>query len=556
MLQTLSLFRFGGFVLDCAQRRLLHADEELYLPPKTFDLLLYLIQNRGRVIGKEELLDAIWPGVNVSENTLAQRIREVRDALGDEPTAARFVKTVPRVGYQFISDVDEDGPEISRGHIPTRANRLSTRAGYVFVVAAVVVGAVLLLLVRAAHPRLRVTDQRLAADLPGSPRFPSLSPDGGTMVYVDDDADGLPQLWIKSLNGGGSTQLTFIDRFGAGSPRWSPEGDEILFNHAGGIWSVSRFGGAPRRIIESARNASLSADGRRIVYEGLGIPNDDRGIWIAKRDGTERRRVFEQRYPLPAMPALSPDGQSIVFFQTDGGPMGDLWMVASTGGEPRRLTFDDAEVETPTWTPDSRFIVFSSKRAGSRTLWRIPATGDGDPEPVTSGAGEDTNAQISWDGKRLVYVNTRSRFSLVLMDLWTGARRTLLERRTLISGPRFSPDGERLAFFHEVDTGIHVFTTDVNGIEPRQVTSRTPRGRALVQPGPSKGFVSAHLNFRRRVDRGRTVALVLLGCARFPRPGNRVSTARPDVERDGDSTTSERGGNTAGAPAQQSPMVP
>jgi Tol biopolymer transport system component/DNA-binding winged helix-turn-helix (wHTH) protein len=481
MLHPLRLFRFGGFVLDCAQRRLSHANDELYLPPKTFDLLLYLIQNRGRVIAKEELLDAVWPGVTVGENTLSQRIREVRDALRDEPSAARFIKTIPRVGYQFISEVVEEGPEVSPAQAPLGANQPGARARYLFAIAAVIGGAVLAFLVRVGNPP-RISGQKLVSDFPGSPRSPSLSPDGGTMVYVDD-ADGRPQLWIRSLSGGESTQLTFLDGFGAGSPRWSPEGDEILFNHARGIWSVSRFGGAPRKVIESGRNPSFSADGRRIAYEGLGIPDDDRSIWIANWDGTERRRVFEQRYPLAAMPALSPDGKSIVFYQTDGGPMGDLWIVPSAGGQLRRLTFDDAEVDTPIWTPDSRFILFSSRRAGSRTLWRIPAEG-GNPESVTSGAGEDSNPQISSDGQRLIYSNTRNRFSLMLMDASTGSGRTVLERRTLISGPRFSPNGDRLAFFHETDTGIHLFTTDLNGRDPRQVTARKGERNLVPQWSP------------------------------------------------------------------------
>src|SRR5687767_15614255 len=78
-----SEFRFGDFVLDAAQHRLLRSGEDVYLPPKTFELLLHLAQNRGRVLTKDELLEAVWPEVNVVENTLAQRIREIREALGD-----------------------------------------------------------------------------------------------------------------------------------------------------------------------------------------------------------------------------------------------------------------------------------------------------------------------------------------------------------------------------------------------------------------------------------------------------------------------------------------
>src|SRR5215203_4641126 len=103
-----SVFRFGDFVLDGSQRRLLRSGEDVSLPPKTFELLLHLLQNRGRVLTKDELLEAVWPDVNVVENTLAQRIREIREALGEAADRARYIKTVPRVGYQFIAALDDE----------------------------------------------------------------------------------------------------------------------------------------------------------------------------------------------------------------------------------------------------------------------------------------------------------------------------------------------------------------------------------------------------------------------------------------------------------------
>ena len=107
-MEQFPVFRFGDFVLDGSQRRLLRSGEDVYLPPKTFELLLHLLQNRGRVLTKDELLEAVWPDVNVVENTLAQRIREIREALGDGGHTARFIKTVPRVGYQFIAELDDE----------------------------------------------------------------------------------------------------------------------------------------------------------------------------------------------------------------------------------------------------------------------------------------------------------------------------------------------------------------------------------------------------------------------------------------------------------------
>jgi Tol biopolymer transport system component/DNA-binding winged helix-turn-helix (wHTH) protein len=471
VLQPLKVFRFGDFDLDCAQRRLLHGAQDLYLPPKTFELLLYLIQNRGRVVEKEELLDTIWPGVNVTENTLAQRIREVREALDTD--GANLIRTIPRVGYQFVGEVEEearlsrdglDGSTASRG-----ARKLLWPYLARFGVLSAVGVAVTLTLSRVNSP-VMLADHRLVSGSLSSPREPSLSPDGGTMAFVED-VDGRPQIWIKSLTDGSVTQLTFLNEGGLGRTRWSPSGDQILFNYAGGIWSVSSLGGTPRQIIQHGRNPSLSADGAHLVYEGLGVPDGDRGIWIARIDGTNVRRVFEKQFNFAGAPAVSPDSRSIVFFQSEGGPMGDLWVTPAFGGPARRLTFDEAEAGTPTWTPDGRFIIFSSVRAGSSTLWRIPADG-GEPEVVTSGAGEDSDPQISADGRRLIYTNVRNSFSLELLNPVTGSKRTLTESRTLIGGPRFSPDGDRVAFFEHTSAGVHVFTIGVDGNDLRQVTSR------------------------------------------------------------------------------------
>jgi Tol biopolymer transport system component/DNA-binding winged helix-turn-helix (wHTH) protein len=497
MLDQPRTFRFGELMLDCAQRRLLRANQDIYLPPKTFELLVYLIQNRGRVIPKGELLDAVWPNVNVVENTLAQRIREIRETLGDRADGVAFIKTIPRVGYQFTAQLDEsEGDETSKPVSEPRRMGIPGWDVVVFgllVMVAAVVGAALW---RDGAPA-RLSDHRLVSDFPRSARFPSLSPDASTMAFVDD-VDGRPQVWVRSVTGGQATQLTFVDGTDVGWTRWSPNGDRIYFNYDGGIWSVPAIGGASRRVVARGKNPSLSADGAALVYEGLGMPDGDLGIWLASADGAKPTRVLSRPYAIASTPAVAPDGRSIVFFRSSGGPLGDLWIVPSVGGAPRRLTFDDAETGSPTWTPDGKFVIFFSKRAGSRTLWKIPAAG-GKATPITTGAGEDSDPQISLDGRRMIYTNVRNSFSLEVLDAATGRRALLTERRALMSAPRFSPEGDRITFFHETDAGIHVSTISVDGHDIRQLTEKkgernllprwSARGDALffsqVLPKPS-----------------------------------------------------------------------
>lgn len=103
-------YRFGPFVVDRTRYRVLRGDVVLDLTPKLLDLLLHLVDNAGALTTKEQLLDALWPGANVTDNALAQAVSELRVALGDEAATPRFIKTVARRGYRFIAPVERIDP--------------------------------------------------------------------------------------------------------------------------------------------------------------------------------------------------------------------------------------------------------------------------------------------------------------------------------------------------------------------------------------------------------------------------------------------------------------
>src|SRR5215470_666098 len=98
-------YRFGPFLVDRTRYQVVRDDHLVELTPKLLDLLLHLVDNAGLLATKEQLLDALWPGANVTDNALAQAISELRDALGDDAGRPRFIKTVARRGYRFIAPV-------------------------------------------------------------------------------------------------------------------------------------------------------------------------------------------------------------------------------------------------------------------------------------------------------------------------------------------------------------------------------------------------------------------------------------------------------------------
>jgi Tol biopolymer transport system component len=326
------------------------------------------------------------------------------------------------------------------------------------------------------EPSFRLTEHRLISTFPGSHSSASFSPDGAMFAFISQAASGAAQVWIKSLSHDNPVQLTFGDVDSA-RPRWSPRNDCILFERRGhGIWSVSPLGGPARRIIENGRNANFSPDGNQIVFE------KEREIWTAAVDGSREENVAgvpRKVYPTDANPAFSPDGRWIAFFGAEAGPKGDLWVIPSAGGTPRRLTFDVQEGGAPAWSSNGRWIVSSSARSGSVTLWRVPFRG-GKPEPVTTGAGDDHDPAISADGTKLIYTNVRNSWSLMLLDTAVSKERELFSSRENVAMPVFSPDGNRIAYFQHKGNDTHLFTVGTDGRGLEQLTK--DRGELNIMP--------------------------------------------------------------------------
>ena len=101
-----SVYAFGRFRLDAGQRLLFAGEELIGLTPKAFDTLLALVEGRGAVLSKEELMHRVWPDQFVEENNLAQNIYAVRRVLGDGDAGARYVETIPKRGYRFVAEVE------------------------------------------------------------------------------------------------------------------------------------------------------------------------------------------------------------------------------------------------------------------------------------------------------------------------------------------------------------------------------------------------------------------------------------------------------------------
>lgn len=100
-------YTFGPFRLDTRAGELRRDDHRIPLPPKIFQLLLHMLENRGRLIPKRELLDAVWGDIHVEEGSVTRAVTRLRSALGDTASQPKYVETMPRRGYRFVAAVEK-----------------------------------------------------------------------------------------------------------------------------------------------------------------------------------------------------------------------------------------------------------------------------------------------------------------------------------------------------------------------------------------------------------------------------------------------------------------
>ena len=100
-------YEFGPFRLDLEERILSHEGETIPLAPKKFETLVMLIENKGRIVSKKEMMKRLWPDRYVEESNVSQNVFMLRKILGESPGNAQYIENIPRRGYRFIGTVNE-----------------------------------------------------------------------------------------------------------------------------------------------------------------------------------------------------------------------------------------------------------------------------------------------------------------------------------------------------------------------------------------------------------------------------------------------------------------
>jgi DNA-binding winged helix-turn-helix (wHTH) protein len=251
----------AAFVAERGGRR-------LDLEPKAFELLVLLLANAGRLLTKQEILDAVWAGTAVTDNALTRVVAQLRKALGDDAREARFLETVPTKGYRWIAPVEgpAEGPA-EAGHY-VRASGFSRKAQIATVLGAVVLalGWVLWQRTRSDEPRSLFPVQVTVST--GVDMYPALSADGERLAFTSDRS-GAWEIYVKDARAGATERALTSDGAQNVQPAWSPDGAWIAFHsmQRGGIWIAPAAGGAPRQVADFGSRPAWSPDGTRLAFQ-------------------------------------------------------------------------------------------------------------------------------------------------------------------------------------------------------------------------------------------------------------------------------------------------
>jgi DNA-binding winged helix-turn-helix (wHTH) protein/Tol biopolymer transport system component len=304
-LEDVSQSQFGPFSIDAGERLLRRDGRPIPLTPKAFDLLSALVEQPGRLMSKEELLQKVWPDTSVEESNLAYNVFALRKALGDTAENGQYIETVPKRGYRFIATVTRASrrngaspsleavaeapvPEaVSTGqefhasgkplqlpaasdvrrHCPSRPLRAAW-----FAAGVICAGGVVLLIPRKAAPIPSVIRAQIAPGVQLSEASPfAVSPDGQQLVFGGTGSDGVNRLWVRRIDAEVARPLPGTEAaLGGLTPPmfWSPDSQSVAFAGVGELKRIDVRGGAPRTVCNLPNGAiggSWNADGVIVV---------------------------------------------------------------------------------------------------------------------------------------------------------------------------------------------------------------------------------------------------------------------------------------------------
>ena len=473
-----------------------------------------------------------FPGNTAQQIVVAQMTKAPEELLAHRPAvppalAAVIMRAIERNPADRWQSAAEMGARLepylvasgettpaARAALPGRRARWIGLGAGALALAGVLAGALLL---RPRSTPLLGLGGRVQVTLdPGLEIEPAMSPDGRLVAYAAGAMNAL-EIRVRQRDGGSALAVAAQAERPQRFPIWSPDGSRIMFGSPRGIEVVSALGGPARLLVPDEHDpavdpwgsggplmpAGWSPDGRRIAFV-----RRDSLLLIRDLDGGTARAVAHDGEMHSF--AWSPDGRWIAcvrgnrqsrqpsFMFGNIGPT-KIWLVPTdNGGGPVPVTDAEWFNASPTWTPDSRALLFLSNRAGGTELYELRLGTDGHPEgaPVRLSNGLRAQAvSLSTSGRWLAYADWTETSNVWSLPIPTAGPVSVRQAEPMTSGNQIiesfdvSPDGQRLLFDSDRSGTMDLYRQSRGGGEPERLTQSpadefwprwSPNGREIA----------------------------------------------------------------------------
>ena len=549
---------FGSCVIDRLRGLFWRESQLVPLTPKVFELLVTFVNNPGRLIARDELIERVWSGAIVEDNNIARHISTLRRALNERPQQHEYIATVPGVGYRFVATVTEledlpaelaaastlhppttdiasdgtsEGTETDAHPAPVPAPAPNSRRLWItFALAAPVLviaaGAVTIALMRTrdtARTGSATTGvlQQFTYDR-GLQQHPAWSRDGGRITYSSDH-QGNADIWVQAVTHSEPLRITSHPAHDW-EPDWSPDGQWIVFRSerdGGGLYVASARGGSERRLADFGVRPRWSPSGSLVLFLQAS-PNTAGSIraYVVGLDGSTPRAVGHDALAGMRLTSASwhPDGR-VSFWGRRNGEDWRLVTVAVDGGtavesslsKPALDVLTDARLRLSefAWAPSGRFVFFQGRSGSVSSLWRVavdPRTlsWTGGIDRLTTAPGIDAGFAVSPDGGRIAFGVNSGQSAVWSFGFDPSAGKLTSEGRPVTQG--YSPemgldasvDGSTLVYRASRNERQEIWVQPIDGT-PRLLLSSTEWTRTSPQWSPD-GTRLAYRRSRRNAD--------------------------------------------------------
>ena len=501
MKDELTDWQVGRWVVQPRLNQVTGKEGSVRATPKVIAALLCLAEHQGEVVSRDTLIQTVWAGTVVSDDSLNKAISEIRAIFSDNPQNPRVIETIRQRGYRLllpahpvVSKSTSSAPIIGSSSRTLRRNIYGGMGVLAIILCVLAVS-------RATTASFDSTPFYRTVPLTTQPGFEfdvALSHDGQHIAYgyLPEEIRQI-DLYAKQIGVETPQRLTDDARIEM-SPAWSPDGQSIAFlgwenaDKQCGLYIVTLIGVAEQKIADCetflVTGVSWSPDGKTIAFSDRKNREEPFRIYLID---VETREVAQVTNPPSDLfgdfsATFSPDGKSIGFIRgtvaitttlLTAPAVGDIYTIRLADLEEKRLTFENQEIPHIDWMPEGKHIVFASNRErGAPGLWKVSTNG-GVPEWVF---GSNTSARkpaFARNSRRLVFEQWTSEASIwhvnldSLSEAGQDAASPLIRSTHFDATPQYSPDGQRVAFTSHRSGASEIWISDSNGEHPIQLTS-------------------------------------------------------------------------------------